>query len=110
MQGGGGEPPKGSLGWAIDNHVCSLDPLVQKMNAEGAALQLRNKHCELRESSSDSGDLLSSKHLRQSCVANCKSLVSLDISVCMSIQSLGLSSLKNLKESDAANSENLVEV
>ncbi|KAL0382208.1 UNVERIFIED_CONTAM: Superoxide dismutase [Mn], mitochondrial [Sesamum calycinum] len=36
---GGGEPPKGSLGWAIDNHFGSLDALIQKMNAEGAALQ-----------------------------------------------------------------------
>ncbi|KAI6681354.1 hypothetical protein NL676_035235 [Syzygium grande] len=43
IQGGGGEPPKGSLGWAIGNHFCSLDALVQKMNAEG--LQLRNKRC-----------------------------------------------------------------
>ncbi|KAK6145599.1 hypothetical protein DH2020_022419 [Rehmannia glutinosa] len=36
---GGGEPPKGSLGWAIDNHFGSIDALIQKMNAEGAALQ-----------------------------------------------------------------------
>ncbi|XP_051121391.1 superoxide dismutase [Mn], mitochondrial-like [Andrographis paniculata] len=36
---GGGEPPKGSLGSAIDNHFGSLDVLVQKMSAEGAALQ-----------------------------------------------------------------------
>ncbi|CAN1196900.1 Superoxide dismutase [Mn], mitochondrial [Linum perenne] len=36
---GGGEPPHGSLGWAIDNHFGSMDALVQKMNAEGAALQ-----------------------------------------------------------------------
>ncbi|KAL3732458.1 hypothetical protein ACJRO7_029173 [Eucalyptus globulus] len=39
MQAGGGEPPKGSLGWAIDNNFGSVDALVQKMNAEGAALQ-----------------------------------------------------------------------
>ncbi|KAL2526806.1 Superoxide dismutase [Mn] 1 [Abeliophyllum distichum] len=36
---GGGEPPKSSLGWAIDNHFGSLEVLIQKMNAEGAALQ-----------------------------------------------------------------------
>ncbi|KAL6581276.1 hypothetical protein OROMI_007199 [Orobanche minor] len=36
---GGGEPPKGSLGLAIDSNFGSLDALIQKMNAEGAALQ-----------------------------------------------------------------------
>nr|ACB54690.2 mitochondrial manganese superoxide dismutase [Dimocarpus longan]ACM17484.2 manganese superoxide dismutase [Dimocarpus longan]ADK70384.2 mitochondrial manganese superoxide dismutase [Dimocarpus longan] len=36
---GGGEPPKSSLGWAIDTHFGSLEALVQKMNADGAALQ-----------------------------------------------------------------------
>ncbi|CAK9160583.1 unnamed protein product [Ilex paraguariensis] len=36
---GGGEPPKGSLGWAIDVHYGSLESLIQKMNAEAAALQ-----------------------------------------------------------------------
>ncbi|RYQ84701.1 hypothetical protein Ahy_B10g104164 isoform A [Arachis hypogaea] len=36
---GGGEPPKGSLGWAIDEHFGSFEKLVQKVNAEGAALQ-----------------------------------------------------------------------
>ncbi|KAK3004497.1 hypothetical protein RJ639_018760 [Escallonia herrerae] len=36
---GGGEPPHGSLGWAIDNHFGSMEVLVQKMNTEGAALQ-----------------------------------------------------------------------
>ncbi|GFY83451.1 manganese superoxide dismutase 1 [Actinidia rufa] len=36
---GGGEPPKHSLGWAIDLHFGSLEALIQKMNAEGAALQ-----------------------------------------------------------------------
>ncbi|KAF7830877.1 Superoxide dismutase [Mn], mitochondrial [Senna tora] len=36
---GGGEPPKSSLGWAIDTHFGSLEALIQKMNAEGAALQ-----------------------------------------------------------------------
>ncbi|PSS32491.1 Superoxide dismutase [Actinidia chinensis var. chinensis] len=36
---GGGEPPKHSLGWAIDLHFGSLEALTQKMNAEGAALQ-----------------------------------------------------------------------
>lgn len=36
---GGGEPPKGSLGWAIDTHFDSLETLVQKINTEGAALQ-----------------------------------------------------------------------
>lgn len=39
LQEGGGEPPKGSLGWAIDTDFGSLEALVQKMNAEGAALQ-----------------------------------------------------------------------
>ncbi|PIA59684.1 hypothetical protein AQUCO_00400522v1 [Aquilegia coerulea] len=36
---GGGEPPKGSLGEAINAHFCSLEALVQKVNSEGAALQ-----------------------------------------------------------------------
>ncbi|OWM87358.1 hypothetical protein CDL15_Pgr022469 [Punica granatum] len=36
---GGGEPLKGSLGWAIDTHFGSLEALAQKMSAEGAALQ-----------------------------------------------------------------------
>ncbi|GLT88517.1 hypothetical protein SLE2022_065400 [Rubroshorea leprosula] len=36
---GGGEPPKGSLGSAINTHFGSLESLVQKINAEGAALQ-----------------------------------------------------------------------
>ncbi|KAL3717905.1 hypothetical protein ACJRO7_003098 [Eucalyptus globulus] len=36
---GGGEPPKGSLGWAIDADFGSWEAFVQKMNAEGAALQ-----------------------------------------------------------------------
>nr|AAS77885.2 Mn superoxide dismutase [Tamarix androssowii] len=36
---GGGEPPKGNLGWRIDEDFGSLETLVQKMNAEGAALQ-----------------------------------------------------------------------
>nr|KJB72989.1 hypothetical protein B456_011G207900 [Gossypium raimondii] len=36
---GGGEPPKASLGWAIDTHFGSLESLIQKMNTEGAALQ-----------------------------------------------------------------------
>ncbi|XP_008782642.2 superoxide dismutase [Mn], mitochondrial [Phoenix dactylifera] len=36
---GGGEPPHSTLGWAIDTDFGSLDALVQKMNAEGAALQ-----------------------------------------------------------------------
>ncbi|KAL9239878.1 hypothetical protein vseg_014157 [Gypsophila vaccaria] len=35
----GGEPPKGSLGWAIDSNFGSLEALIQKMNAEGAGLQ-----------------------------------------------------------------------
>lgn len=38
-QEGGGEKPHGSLGWAIDTNFGSLDTLIQKMNAEGAALQ-----------------------------------------------------------------------
>ncbi|KZV34922.1 Superoxide dismutase [Dorcoceras hygrometricum] len=36
---GGGEPPKGSLGSAIDSNFGSLEALIQKINAEGAALQ-----------------------------------------------------------------------
>ncbi|GAA0165341.1 oxidoreductase [Lithospermum erythrorhizon] len=36
---GGGEPPKGSLGGAIETHFASLEALIQKMNAEGAAVQ-----------------------------------------------------------------------
>ncbi|CAL9749694.1 unnamed protein product [Musa acuminata subsp. burmannicoides] len=36
---GGGEPPHATLGWAIDTDFGSLEALVQKMNAEGAALQ-----------------------------------------------------------------------
>ncbi|KAI5405245.1 hypothetical protein KIW84_052142, partial [Lathyrus oleraceus] len=36
---GGGEPPKESLGWAIDTNFGSLEALIQKINAEGAALQ-----------------------------------------------------------------------
>ncbi|ONI24786.1 hypothetical protein PRUPE_2G262400 [Prunus persica] len=35
----GGEPPHGSLGWAIDTNFGSMEALVQKINAEGAALQ-----------------------------------------------------------------------
>lgn len=36
---GGGEPPKGSLAWAVENQFGSLDSLIQKVNVEGAALQ-----------------------------------------------------------------------
>ncbi|XP_075496722.1 superoxide dismutase [Mn], mitochondrial-like isoform X1 [Primulina tabacum] len=36
---GGGEPPKGPLSAAIDNEFGSLEALIQKMNAEGAAVQ-----------------------------------------------------------------------
>ncbi|GMH19329.1 hypothetical protein Nepgr_021170 [Nepenthes gracilis] len=36
---GGGEPPKDSLGWAIDLHFGSVEALIQKINNEGAALQ-----------------------------------------------------------------------
>uniref|UniRef100_A0A0D9WF23 Superoxide dismutase n=1 Tax=Leersia perrieri TaxID=77586 RepID=A0A0D9WF23_9ORYZ len=36
---GGGEPPHGKLGWAIDEDFGSFEALVKKMNAEGAALQ-----------------------------------------------------------------------
>lgn len=38
-QEGGGEPPTASLGWAIDTQFGSLEALIQKVNAEGAALQ-----------------------------------------------------------------------
>ncbi|KAK4760021.1 hypothetical protein SAY87_023152 [Trapa incisa] len=36
---GGGEPPKGSLGWAIDTDFGSLETLISRMSTEGAALQ-----------------------------------------------------------------------
>ncbi|MQM18471.1 hypothetical protein Taro_051464 [Colocasia esculenta] len=36
---GGGEPPKGALGWAIDDVYGSPEAVIRKMNAEGAALQ-----------------------------------------------------------------------
>lgn len=36
---GGGEPPTASLGWAIDKDFGSLEVLIQRVNAEGAALQ-----------------------------------------------------------------------
>ncbi|CAH1438817.1 unnamed protein product [Lactuca virosa] len=36
---GGGEAPHGSLGWAIDQHFGSMEKLIAKMNAEGAAVQ-----------------------------------------------------------------------
>ncbi|XP_078436501.1 manganese superoxide dismutase 1 [Wolffia australiana] len=36
---GGGEPPKGGLGWAIDTDIGSFESLIQKMSSEGAALQ-----------------------------------------------------------------------
>jgi len=39
VQEGGGEPPKEALGWAIDTNFGSLEALIQKINAEGAALQ-----------------------------------------------------------------------
>lgn len=39
VQEGGGEPPHGSLGWAIDQHFGSMEKLIAKMNAEGAAVQ-----------------------------------------------------------------------
>ncbi|GAB4827691.1 aspartate--tRNA ligase msd1, variant 2 [Ancistrocladus abbreviatus] len=35
---GGGEPPKGSLCLAIESNFGSFEALIQKMNAEGAAL------------------------------------------------------------------------
>ena len=39
LQEGGGQPPHGSLSWAIDNSFGSLEKLIAKMNAEGAAVQ-----------------------------------------------------------------------
>lgn len=39
FQEGGGEPPKGALGWAIDTDFGSFEVLIQKMSTEGAALQ-----------------------------------------------------------------------
>ena len=38
-QEGGGEPPKASLGLAIDTQFGSLETLIQRINAKGAALQ-----------------------------------------------------------------------
>lgn len=39
VQEGGGEPPTGLLASKIDDRFGSLGSLIQKMNAEGAALQ-----------------------------------------------------------------------
>lgn len=39
LQEGGHEPPKTTLGWAIDLNFCSFEALIQKMNAEGAVVQ-----------------------------------------------------------------------
>lgn len=39
LQEGGGEAPHGKLGWAIDEDFGSIEKLIKKMNAEGAALQ-----------------------------------------------------------------------
>ncbi|XP_059317961.1 superoxide dismutase [Mn], mitochondrial [Lycium ferocissimum] len=39
VRDGGGEPPKGSLGSAIDIHFGTIEAVIQHMNAEGAALQ-----------------------------------------------------------------------
>ncbi|CAL9111485.1 unnamed protein product [Musa textilis] len=39
VKASGGEPPHSALGWAIDTDFGSLEALVQKMNAEGTALQ-----------------------------------------------------------------------
>lgn len=39
MQEGGGEPPHGSLGSAINESFSSFEKLIAKMNAEGAAVQ-----------------------------------------------------------------------
>ncbi|KAL4189937.1 hypothetical protein AMTRI_Chr08g209560 [Amborella trichopoda] len=36
---GGGEPPKGPLGLAVEEHFGSLEELIKKMNVQGAALQ-----------------------------------------------------------------------
>ncbi|KAM1321673.1 hypothetical protein ACFX2F_014725 [Malus domestica] len=36
---GGGEHPHGNLGWAIDTNFGTFEALVQKISAEGAALQ-----------------------------------------------------------------------
>jgi superoxide dismutase len=38
-QEGGGEPPHGRLGWAIDEDFGSLESLIKKMSTEGAAVQ-----------------------------------------------------------------------
>lgn len=39
LQAGGGEPPHGSLGSAINESFSSFEKLIAKMNAEGAAVQ-----------------------------------------------------------------------
>ena len=39
LQEGGGEPPHGSLGSAINQSFSSLESLIAKMNSEGAAVQ-----------------------------------------------------------------------
>ncbi|KAG6402045.1 hypothetical protein SASPL_138915 [Salvia splendens] len=39
IRAGGGEPPHGSLHKAIDSNFGSFEALIQKMNAEGAAVQ-----------------------------------------------------------------------
>ncbi|XP_047956115.1 superoxide dismutase [Mn], mitochondrial-like [Salvia hispanica] len=39
VRAGGGEPPHGSLHKAIDSNFGSFEALIQKMNAEGAAVQ-----------------------------------------------------------------------
>ncbi|XP_041993963.1 superoxide dismutase [Mn], mitochondrial-like isoform X2 [Salvia splendens] len=39
VRAGGGEPPRGPLRWAIDNNFGSFEALIQKMSAEGAAVQ-----------------------------------------------------------------------
>ncbi|RXI08709.1 hypothetical protein DVH24_022853 [Malus domestica] len=40
QHGGGGEPRHGNLGCAVDTNFGSFETLVQKINAEGAALQV----------------------------------------------------------------------
>ena len=40
VQQGDGEPPKKSLGWAIDQQFGSSESMIQKINVEGATLQV----------------------------------------------------------------------
>ncbi|XP_041993964.1 superoxide dismutase [Mn], mitochondrial-like isoform X3 [Salvia splendens] len=49
VRAGGGEPPRGPLRWAIDNNFGSFEALIQKMSAEGAAVQGSGIHLLVKE-------------------------------------------------------------